>query len=143
MFPISGLLYKNCCLWLWRQSAFETRWRWHIRCQLSMAGRHAAFRWRLSVNYADTGTRRRISKWIDVFQIDRILIEKIKIVCRQKFICRQVIFLFPVSNIKVEFYHISESIFIFIVYRYIQHKWHRGSTSGSPPFYRVIFWSMP
>ena len=73
----------------------------------------------------------------------QILIEKIKIVCRQKFICRQVIFLFPVSNIKVEFYHISESIFIFIVYRYIQHKWHRGSTSGSPPFYRVLFWSMP
>lgn len=62
-------------------------------------------------------------------------------------VCRQsrceAIFLFPVSNIKVEFYHISESIFIFIVYRYIQHKWHRGSTSGSPPFYRVIFWSMP
>ena len=118
-------------------------YRGHIWCQLSMAGRYAAFRWRLSVNYADTGTRRRISKWIDVFQIDRILIEKIKIACRQKFICRQAIFLFPVSNIKVEFYHISESIFIFIVYRYIQHKWHRGSTSGSPPFYRVPFWSMP
>ena len=38
---------------------------------------------------------------------------------------------------------IPSTIFIFIVYRYIQHKWHRGSTSGSPPFYRVIFWSMP
>ena len=49
----------------------------------------------------------------------------------------------PYEGKWVEFYHISESIFIFIVYRYIQHKWHRGSTSGSPPFYRVIFWSMP
>ena len=52
----------------------------------------------------------------DVFQIDRILIEKIKIACRQKFICRQVIFLFPVSNIKVEFYHISESIVVRIYF---------------------------
>ena len=25
----------------------------------------------------------------------------------------------------------------------LEKKWHRGSTSGSPPFYRVIFWSMP